>query len=100
MSRTLYFQQITDSRFEPIEKCLPILQERINRIKELLNIEGVNVKIEEPYMVDWRNTSENNIQYRVNFYVTKTTRKLTWNDIYNLINSIKPVSYKFLQGSK
>jgi hypothetical protein len=96
MSRTLYFQQITDSRFEPIEKCLPILQERINRIKELLNIEGVNVKIEEPYMVDWRNTSENNIQYRVNFYVTKTTRKLTWNDIYNLINSIKPVSYKFL----
>jgi hypothetical protein len=100
MSRTLYFQQITDSRFEPIEKCLPILQERINRIKELLNIEGVNVKIEEPYMVDWRNTSENNIQYRVNFYVTKTTRKLTWNDIYNLINSIKPVSYKFLQRSK
>ena len=100
MSRTLYFQQITDSRFEPIEKCLPILQERINKIKELLNIEGVNVKIEEPYMVDWRNTSENNIQYRVNFYVTKTTRKLTWNDIYNLINSIKPVSYKFLQRSK
>jgi hypothetical protein len=98
--RTLYFQQITDSRFTSEEKCLPILQESINKIKELLNIEGVNVKIEEPYMVDWRNTSENNIQYRVNFYVTKTTRKLTWNDIYNLINSIKPVSYKFLQRSK
>ena len=40
MSRTLYFQQITDSRFETIEKCLPILQERINRIKKLLNIES------------------------------------------------------------
>ena len=95
MSRTLYFQQITDSRFEPIEKCLPILQERIGRIKELLNIEGVSITVEEPYMVDWRNTTENNIQYRANFYITKRTRKVTWDDIYELVNSIKAVPYKF-----
>jgi len=95
MSRTLHFQQITDSRFEPIENCLPILQERINRIKELLNIEGVSITIEEPYIVDWRNTSENNIQYRANFYITKRTRKVKWDDIYELVNSVKAVPYKF-----
>ena len=95
MSRTLYFQQITDSRFETIEKCLPILQERIDRIKELLNIEGVNITVEGPYMIDWRNTLENNIQYRANFYITKRTRKVKWDDIYELINSVKAVPYKF-----
>ena len=89
MSRTLYFQQITDSRFEPIEKCLPILQERIGRIKELLNIEGVSITVEEPYMVDWRNTTENNIQYRANFYITKRTRKVTWDDICQLPQPIE-----------
>lgn len=95
MSRTLHFQQITDSRFEPIEECLPILQERVDRIKELLNIEGVTVNVDDPYLIDWRNTSENNIQYRANFYITKRTRKVTWNDIYGLVNSIKAVPYKF-----
>ena len=46
-------------------------------------------------MVDWRNTTENNIQYRANFYITKRTRKVTWDDIYELVNSIKAVPYKF-----
>lgn len=52
MSRTLHFQQITDSRF-----------------------------------MDRKN--------RANFRVKKYTRKVTWNDIFELVNSVKAVPYNF-----
>jgi hypothetical protein len=114
MARRLYFQQITDSRFTEEEKCLPILQERIERIKELLKIEGINVTVGKPYFIDWTEAVQKHydknkqyhsdnykrpireIQYRADFYVTKTTRKITWNDIYKLVNSVKAVPYKFI----
>ena len=96
MARTLYFQQITDSRFTDPENCLPMLEERVKKIKHLLSIEGVELKIGKPYLIDWTDTSENNIQYRVDFMVKKSTRKVTWNKIYGLINSVKAVPYKFI----
>ena len=119
MGRTLKFEQITDSRFTPEEECLPILQERIMKIKELLNLDGVSVDIGEPYLIDWTETNrewsikaakenpamrdyylkeaeKSHIQYRANFYVKKKTRKVTWNDIYRLVNTVKAVPYDFL----
>jgi len=113
MSRRLYFQQITDSRFMEEEECLPVLQERIEKIKRLLDIEGVSVTVGKAYFLDWteevqkiydenKNYYSDNykrpireIQYRADFYVTKTTRKVTWNDIYKLVNSVKAVPYDF-----
>jgi len=115
MSRRLYFQQITDSRFTPADECLPLLNSIVNQLKELLTIEGVEINISETRFIDWTNESkahreklrrqgykieepeeEKQIQYRVDFYVTKTTRKISWNDIYKLVNSVKAVSYQFI----
>jgi hypothetical protein len=89
--RTLVFQQITDSRFMEKEKCLPVLIDRIGKIKQLLDIDGVFVDVGEPYLLNWGD----NIQYRADFYIWKNTRKTTWNDIYGLVNSVKPVPYEF-----
>jgi hypothetical protein len=33
--------------------------------------------------------------YERRYYVQKTGRKLTWNDVYGLVNSVKATSYSF-----
>lgn len=103
MGRRLYFQQVTDSRSE--ENILELLTERVNKLKELLNIEGVEVLATEPELIEWnyRDWSsllkcyiDKHYQYRSSFFVTKNTRKLSWNDIYKIVNSVKAVPYSFL----
>lgn len=120
MSRTLTFQQITDSRDTEIEKCLPELETRIQKLEKLLNIEGVEVEIGNPYLLDWTESmgkyykelaekttipeqkerllklaNTKQIQYRANFRIKKNTRQITWNDIYKIVNSVKAVPYSF-----
>ena len=120
-NRVLTFQQITDSRDINIDKCLTVLNERIEGIKKLLDIEGVEVEASDPYLIDWTETMSKHyrdlaakvenleqkarllkdanikqIQYRANFYIKKNTRKVTWNDIYKLVNSVKAVPYDFI----
>ena len=120
MGRKLVFQQITDSRNMDIEKCLPELETRIQKLEKLLNIEGVDVKIGDPYLIDWTESmgkyykelaekttipeqkerllklaNTKQIQYRANFRIKKSTRKITWNDIYKIVNSVKAVPYNF-----
>jgi len=90
--RTLTFEQITDSRWLTTEKCLPELQDRIEKLKVLLDIKNIDLKIEEPYLIEW----EGHIQYRATFYIRKDTKTITWNDIYILVNSVKAVPYKFI----
>ena len=89
--RMLTFEQITDSRFDTnIEQ---LLMERVDKISTLLsNYDGVNVMYDNIRKV----TFNNDIQYRCRFYVTKTTRKITWNDIYKIVNSVKAVPYNFI----
>lgn len=88
--RTLHFVQITDSRFD---NDLNIIYERIDRIKKLLNIEGVTVNVYDVYRVLFE---DGTLQKRAEFTVRKDTRKVTWNDIYELVNSVKAVPYKFI----
>ena len=101
--RTLFFEQITDDRFDSNIKEL--LEKRIKKIKELLDIEGVEVIVSDirnihfdeytEYKSDgsiFYQVSPNN-QCRCNFQVRKTTRKVIWNDIYGLINSVKATHY-------
>lgn len=106
MSRILYFTQITDDRFDENIKIL--LEERVKKIKELLkNIEGVEIAVSDIEDIHfgghteyWKDgtvayqTKPNN-QCRCRFQVVKNTRKVTWNDIYQIINSVKPVPYSF-----
>lgn len=106
MSRTLYFQQITNDR--------ELLKERVRLLKNKLNIEGLKVEIGTPYELDFEEIVSTNgakwvvladkstydviniKQWRVSFYIQKNTRKLTWNDVYGIVNSVNPVPYKFL----
>lgn len=105
--RTLYFQQITDDRFESEKivnnSILDTLLYRVDRLKELLKIDGVNVEICELKKLEFEAEPleklkgvEKSYQYRVDFYITKTTRKISWNDIYKIVNSVKPVPYSFI----
>ena len=103
--RTLYFTQITDDRFDKNIKQL--LEERTHKIKELLSIDGVEVIVSDIEDIHfnghteyWADGSiayqtEPNNQCRCRFQVRKNTRKLSWNDIYRLVNSVKPVPYSF-----
>ena len=90
--KTLHFQQIADSRFNT---GLPDLELRISQItSKLSDLPGVTVKVDEPYRIDW-GEPDPNTQYRANFYVTKDKR-VTWDTIYALVNSVKPVYYRFI----
>lgn len=104
--RTLYFTQITDDRFD--KNIEQLLEERIQKIKELLSIDGVEVIVSDIESIHfnghteyWKDGSiayqtKSNNQCRCRFKVKKTTRKLSWNDIYRLVNSVKPVPYSFI----
>lgn len=103
--RTLYFTQMTDDRFDRNIKSL--LEERVREIKKLLNVDGVKVVISDiedihfdghtKYREDGSIVykTEPNNQCRCKFEVIKTTRELSWNDIYKIVNSVKPVPYSF-----
>ena len=88
-ARILYFEQITDDRFD--ENIYNLLDKRVRKIKELLNIDGVEVYTSMIYDVDFGT----NKQCRCKFYVHKHTKKVTWNDIYKIVNSVKAVPYTF-----
>lgn len=90
--RTLVFEQITDSRFNNDIEAL--LDKRVKELENIFaNIIGVTM-----YHTNKRKIifDDNIYQYRTTFYIQKDTNKITWNDIYKLVNSIKPVPYKFI----
>lgn len=88
--RTLYFEQITDDRFDT--DIHDLLDDRVKRLKELLDIEGVELNTGNIYELDFGT----NKQCRCEFYVRKNTRNITWSDIYEIVNSVKPVLYRFV----
>jgi len=92
-SRYLTFQQIVDDRFDT--DILELLNTRIKTLGKLLSVEGLEVNIGEPYLVDWSHPPEKNKQYRADFRIRKFSRKLTWNDVFKIVNSVKVVSYNF-----
>lgn len=111
MARTLCFTQITDDRFDTNIKEL--LQQRVDKIKELLNIDGVTVTTFPIDEIHFNERTEHcdkgyykdnpvtytvpaNTQCRCRIEVKKNTCKVTWNDIYKLVNSVKPVRYSFI----
>ena len=103
--KTLYFEQITDDRFDKDIKNLLIV--RIEKLKELLNIDGIEVKIFPIDELHWEEKeyfkpdgsfsykTEASNQCRCKFEIIKTNRKITWNDIYKIVNSVNAVPYKF-----
>ena len=106
MGRTLYFEQITDDRHD--KNIRELLLSRVELLMELLTIDGVEVVVSD--IVDihfnghteyWKDgtvayiTKPSN-QCRCKFFIRKTTQKVSWNDIYRIVNSVKPVPYSFV----
>lgn len=87
--RTLTFEMTSDSRFDG-ENFREVGKQRNDRVRELLeNIDGVELEYDRALGYEFP-TCE---QVRQRFYVKKTTRKLTWNDIMRIVNSVEAVPY-------
>lgn len=93
--RTLHFTQITDSRFN--SNIEDLMNERVAKLEELFaNIPGVVLKHYDKYKVSFDDCE----QYRTDFFIQKTTKKVSWNDIYKMVNSVKAVPYEFVNYEK
>ncbi|WP_435277352.1 hypothetical protein ACMAZF_20220 (plasmid) [Psychrobium sp. nBUS_13] len=87
--RTLTFEQISDGRFGGTENKL---NEITNNVLVKLNaLTGVKVITEEVRKLDFPDAPS----WRQRFYVTKTGRNVTWNEIYAAVNSVKAVPFDF-----
>lgn len=82
--------------FEQKGKCENELQERHEKLKALLSnhstLEVCNNKLNQ-----W-NLQDGSKHYEIKYYIQKSGRKLTWNDVYKLVNDICPVPYDFMSG--
>ena len=91
MARKLTFEQVTDSRMD--ENPKELLEERVKQLEERLDIDGVTCTRTPIRFLDWKDRT---YQYRCSFEVVKETRKLAWDDIYDIINSIHATYYKLV----
>lgn len=90
---TLHFQQIVDNRRKGETKAL--LMKRVGEIKrKLAKLPDVTIRVGAPRRVHF-GPPEPSMQWRVDFWVRKSSRKTTWNDIYRAVNSVKAVPYSF-----
>lgn len=87
--KIIYFEQITDNRFSKND-ILEELRQREKDIKEKLK-DIARVETKNIYKIDrW-----DSIQYRQKYYIYKNTW-ITYNTIYEIVNSINAVPYKLI----
>ncbi len=85
------FQQISDSRFKGNTKA-KMLRNVARILKNLKPLPGVSVRVGQPRKLVW-GPPEPNVQWRVDFYVTKEGRASTWDDVYMAVNRVKAVPF-------
>ena len=90
----LKFQQTTDSRYD--KDAYMLLQKRLKELENKLNIKGVKFDYTEPSWVP----CDGYDQWVSNCTVKKTAKNVTWENIYEIVNSIKAVPYKLVVESK
>lgn len=90
--RTLVFTQIADSRFYDDPELE--IKNRIDSLQSQLNsLQGISFEREN--LKRMISIGDDDIQYRITFYVQKTDKSVIWNDIYKIVNSVKAVPYNF-----
>ncbi|WP_063664376.1 hypothetical protein [Aliivibrio fischeri] len=89
--RTLTFEQISDTRFSGSKVKLNNIRNKI--IKALNTLDGLIFQIEPPRKLEMNGEAS----FRQRYFVQKSGRKTTWNDVYRAINSVKPVPYDFVK---
>lgn len=93
--RILHFTQVVDDRFDTdLENKIKNIEKEI-RLK-LEKYKGIFIETSNIYKVDFTDTKISNKQLRQDYYIKKSTREITWNDIYSIINSVKSVPYRFI----
>lgn len=89
--RTLIFTQIVDSRF--CDNPETEIKNRIAALNQLLaSHDGL---VYESEKIKRYTADDGDFQYRITFYVQKKNRKVIWDDIYRIVNSVKPVPFNF-----
>lgn len=82
--RTLKFDLITDSRFSTDAKAE--MEYRLEKmVRELSAIPGVRVITKDPRTLNF-GAPEPSVSHRITFYVQKTSRSVTWNDIRRVMH--------------
>ena len=96
--RTLQFNVIADSRFQIDPKTA--MNYMVDKILRGLNgISGVVAVPTDTRVLSFdgdRKGDPKTISYRTTIYVQKTTRLVTWNDIYKIINQTQAPTYSFV----
>jgi hypothetical protein len=88
--RCVTFEQIVDSRFDDISKGEEILDDRKDEIVELCG-NDFSVYTTDRHFVEF----DDDTQWRETYYVRKNNNKIAWDDLYKIVNSVKPCHYKF-----
>lgn len=88
--KTLNFQLISDARFDADPKAK--IDEMLEQLKKKLKIKDVELRYGTPVHYHWEDWE----QYRVNCKVAKFTRRTTWKDIMELVNSVHPTEFKLI----
>lgn len=100
MIRTLTFEQIQDDRFNGSKECLLRINTQI--FEAFKGKESVIVTAESIRELEFYSSGSDggNTQWRQRYFIQKTGRQLTWNDVYKAINKIKAVPYSFTRSPK
>jgi len=94
MSRTLAFEMIQDTRFSKTLKA--DVSRWTKKIEsKLKKIDGVSVRFYDTRRIVFP-APEKCISYRKKIHVQKTGRKVTWDNIMGIINSVNAPHYEFI----
>lgn len=103
MSRRLTFEYIADNRFKNYwgENGFDYLENLDKKLKEVLSkYDCLQLEETNPRVIHFPGDPSigepPSVQIRKEYYITKIGRKLTWDDVYELINSVKAPVYKFI----
>ncbi len=88
LSRVLYFTQ-KENDYSKLESIHRKLTELISQYEKL--------KVAHSDIKEWKMQNNTSIFER-EYYIEKEGRKLTWNDVYKIVNSVKAQPYEFLKG--
>lgn len=91
MARRMTWELITDSRVEGDNYMAKGKQLSDKIIARLGNMDGIELEYDCGRVIDFGECK----QLRKRFYVSKNTRKITWNDIMHMVNEVKSAPYNW-----
>jgi len=96
--RRLEFSLITDNRFSDEDIKKEVEKESVCLLKVLnglVDTKQIELEYSNPYHLSFTDKGKTTYQWRINFYIYKRTRKITWDNLCGIINDVVPApSYK------